>query len=377
MKKIAVIMDIKVDSGGALGMCLTKLNYIKKIYPYNIDIITTYKSTSDLLIRKYKIENHYFNKNLSLNRIKNLLYRLKLIKKSSLESYLNKFNVDKIFFISPSYLNILIKNIDYVYTVWDLSHLETKLTNLPEHDEQTIKARNRSYKEASKYAKFIILGTEENKNFFQSYYKCNVEKLITVKFLPYICSLKDENDTNINKLKVNFKNYILYPAQYWKHKNHKFLIDFFDEYSSYDEISDISMVCTGYDKGQLKELKKMIKIKNLNNRIKLLNFVSDGELKSLYNSSKAIIFPSLIGSHSFPLYEAFYFRKPVFYNQDILSKELKEFVYLIDVKSKKDLYHKMCSLLEDNQRKAKIIDKAEKKFYEIFNEKKIINKLDI
>ena len=49
LKKIAIIMDIKIDSGGALGMCLTKINYIKNIGIQNFNIITTYKSTSDFL----------------------------------------------------------------------------------------------------------------------------------------------------------------------------------------------------------------------------------------------------------------------------------------------------------------------------------------
>ena len=324
----------------------------------NIIIITTYKSTSDLLSEVYKINNFYFDKTFFFNKIKNLFFKLKLIQKSSLEAY----------------LNILIKKIDYIYTVWDLSHLEKKLANLPEHDKNTIKVRNASYKEASKNAKFIIIGTTENKYLFQSQYKCNIEKLITINFLPYICLLEDKKKIT-QKSEINFKNYFLYPAQYWEHKNHKFLIDFFDEYNSNDKISSISLVCTGHDKGQLIDLKRLIKMKNLNSRIKLLNFVSNKELRSLYNNSIAIIFPSLIGSHSFPLYEAFYFRKPVFYNQDILSQELKEFVYLIDIQSKQNLYDKICSLLEDSQKKLKIIDKAEKKFYETFNEKEIINRL--
>ena len=31
MIKIALIIDIKTNAGGGIGMCLTKLNYLKKI----------------------------------------------------------------------------------------------------------------------------------------------------------------------------------------------------------------------------------------------------------------------------------------------------------------------------------------------------------
>ena len=77
MKKIAIIVDIKIDSGGALGMCLTIINYIKKTGLQNFNIITTYKSTSDFLFKNHKINNFYFNKNFILNRIINLLFKLK------------------------------------------------------------------------------------------------------------------------------------------------------------------------------------------------------------------------------------------------------------------------------------------------------------
>ena len=122
-------------------------------------------------------------------------------------------------------------------------------------------------------------------------------------------------------------------------------------------------------------LKKLIEKKNLIEKITLLNYVSDEELAELYKNSIAVVFPSYIGSHSFPLYEAFYFRKPVLYNQDILSKEFQDLVYLINIQSKKNLYDKICLMIEDKKKKEKIINNAEKKFFEIFNEQKIVEQL--
>ena len=374
MKKIALILDTKVDSGGALGMCLTKINYIKKLSGVNLVVITTYKSTSDLLKKEYKINNFFYNKNSIINRFINFFFRLKISSISSLETCLKKLKIDKIFFITPSYLNILIKKIDYNYTVFDLSHLDKRLINLSEHDIKTRRIRDLSYEEASKYAKFIIIGTSENKDFFKKYYKCSPEKLKVIKFVPYICTLKDINN-KISSSDQLFKNFLLYPAQYWEHKNHKFLINFFNKFGTIDKLKNITLVCTGYDKGQLKYLKELVNSKNLNKKIKLLNYVSDDELKLLYKNSIGVVFPSLIGSHSFPLYEAFYFKKPIFYNEDILSKEFKELVYLIDIKSEQDLYNKISSFLDNKIKSQKIINNAEKKFYQIFNEEKIINQL--
>ncbi len=374
MKRTALILDIKPDSGGGIGMCLTIINYIEKLSLNNFTIITTYRSTSDLLSKKYNIKNYFYDKNNFFNKFINFIFKYKIVPVSSFESYLKKLKIDEIFFLSPSYLNMLIKNINYIYTVWDLSHLKENLINLPEHDIDTRRVRDRAYKEASKKAKFIIIGTAENKNFFIKNYECNSSKMKVIKFLPFICRL-NYKETNINNTEKKHKNYILYPAQYWEHKNHQFLIDFFDEYNLDDKISNISLICTGHDKGRLQYLKKLIEKKNLIEKITLLNYVSDEELAELYKNSIAVVFPSYIGSHSFPLYEAFYFRKPVLYNQDILSKEFQDLVYLINIQSKKNLYDKICLMIEDKKKKEKIINNAEKKFFEIFNEQKIVEQL--
>ena len=56
--------------------------------------------------------------------------------------------------------------------------------------------------------------------------------------MPYICILVDKNK-KIDRSEKLFQNYFLYPAQYWEHKNHKFLIDFLYEYNLDDKIKNI------------------------------------------------------------------------------------------------------------------------------------------
>ncbi|MBD1132962.1 hypothetical protein IDH16_02380 [Pelagibacterales bacterium SAG-MED45] len=47
--------------------------------------------------------------------------------------------------------------------------------------------------------------------------------------------------------------------------------------------------------------------------------------------------PSLIGYSSLPLYEAFFFKKPVFYTKDLLDVSLQKFVNQIDILQPKSL----------------------------------------
>ena len=55
MFKTALIIDVKPDAGGGIGMCLSKLNYFRKIKKENFLVVSTYKSTSLFLKKKYKI----------------------------------------------------------------------------------------------------------------------------------------------------------------------------------------------------------------------------------------------------------------------------------------------------------------------------------
>ena len=82
MIKIALIIDIKTNAGGGIGMCLTKLNYLKKIKNKNFLIITTYKSTSLLLEKKYKINNIFYNKNIRLESVHNAIEQGKTVASS-------------------------------------------------------------------------------------------------------------------------------------------------------------------------------------------------------------------------------------------------------------------------------------------------------
>jgi hypothetical protein len=47
--------------------------------------------------------------------------------------------------------------------------------------------------------------------------------------------------------------------------------------------------------------------------------------------------PSLIGYSSLPLYESFFFEKPVFYTKDLLDTSLKKFVTEIDLSDPESL----------------------------------------
>ena len=229
MFKTALIIDVKPDAGGGIGMCLSKLNYFRKIQKENFLVVSTYKSTSLFLKKNIKSIMFFIIKSGPVNKIINFYSKKIRFFYSSFEKFLEENKVNKIFFLSPSYLNLLIQKINYIYTVWDLSHLEKNLDKLPEHSREVKNIRDKCYQLAANNASYIIIGTKENKSKFIKRYNCKNKKLKILKFKPFICNKNKIKISEINHLYRNQKNFFLYPAQYWSHKNHEFLIDFFEK----------------------------------------------------------------------------------------------------------------------------------------------------
>lgn len=153
-------------------------------------------------------------------------------------------------------------------------------------------------------------------------YEIDDKKLIHQPIPPYITSKKlNENysskDSMINK--IIKKKYFFYPAQYWKHKNHEYIVKSVGSINK-KEI-DFKIIFSGHDKGYQNHLVSLTKDLGLEKYFTFLNYINDDDLIYLYKNCFALIVPSLVGTHTFPLYEGFFFKKPLIYNSKNLDKK--------------------------------------------------------
>ena len=72
-------------------------------------------------------------------------------------------------------------------------------------------------------------------------------------------------------------------------------------------------VFCGFDKGNLKYIKKLIEDRKLQNYFKIFNYLSDLELISLYLKCFAVLMPTYVGHSVIPMYEAFILQKKYFF----------------------------------------------------------------
>ena len=103
--------------------------------------------------------------------------------------------------------------------------------------------------------------------------------------------------------------YLLYPAQFWAHKNHAAVLDALVELRARGET--MSFVFVGSDKGQLEHVRTQVRERGLEEAVDILGYVEEDELVALYQHAHALVYLSRFGPENLPPLEAFALGCPV------------------------------------------------------------------
>ena len=105
--------------------------------------------------------------------------------------------------------------------------------------------------------------------------------------------------------------YLVYPANFWKHKNHELLLTAFGMYCAAQPGSDLKLVLTGAPGARAEELRQASVIMGLGERVVFAGHLSDSDFAGLLKGCLALIFPSLYEGFGMPVLEAMAMGKPV------------------------------------------------------------------
>ena len=95
-----------------------------------------------------------------------------------------------------------------------------------------------------------------------------------------------------NKYKID-GDYIYYPAQFWSHKNHVYILDALAILKKQD--IKISVIFSGSDKGNLQYVLNYAKNIGIEELVKYIGFAPNEEIYHLYKQSFALVMPSYFG----------------------------------------------------------------------------------
>ncbi len=105
--------------------------------------------------------------------------------------------------------------------------------------------------------------------------------------------------------------YLLYPANFWQHKNHEALLTAFSVYLSSQPESDLKLVLSGAPGQRMDALSQMARQMGLAEKVIFPGFVLPQKLSALLQGCLALIFPSLYEGFGLPVLEAMAFDKAV------------------------------------------------------------------
>jgi len=391
---IAVFIGSSLEAGGGFQYEFMVLNILKKYFKDNQIINIQHYSNNVNVLKDYKdldlniniIKENIFQK---IHRIglSNLLY-FKVFEKlnikfSKIERRLEDDNIDLIYFLYPSSLSLSIINIPYIFTLWDLGHLQNM--EFPEVSQnKTFELRENLYSKSLKKAYKITVDSMFSKNFTVSKYNLEKNHVAVLKFLPNIRVIDEINYIDIKK-KYNLRHeYIFYPAQFWAHKNHMYILKAIKILRDENKV-DIDVIFSGSNKGNLDYILQSSKKMGVEDLIHYIGFAPNEEIPYLYKQSLSLVMPTYLGPTNIPPLEAFAYETPVCYSDTPFFREqVGDAVFFIDLKNPNCLVENILIIKSDkNIVKDKIIKGKEilenwnaKDFYtklvEIFNEYKYI-----
>jgi glycosyltransferase involved in cell wall biosynthesis len=194
----------------------------------------------------------------------------------------------------------------YFTTVWDLEH--RKQPYFPEVSTvgATWEQRERIFHKLLPRAARVITGTQAGKNEIVFYYRVRPENVRVVRFPVSYEFLEAANGNRpVALAKYGIRNpFVIYPAQFWAHKNHVNLMIALQQLNEGSE-NPLELVLTGTDKGNLSHVRDVIGELGLSARVHMLGFIPQDDLAGLYREALAMVFPSFFGPDNLPPLEAF------------------------------------------------------------------------
>ena len=257
--------------------------------------------------RILKLTNFFFFKYSILNKLNNFLGFNKI------EKYLKENNVSMVWPISSEMRYPF--NLPYIFTVWDVQ--QKTIPQYPEVGSFFTKTyRDQIFKSNFNRAKYILFGNKSSYKIASKFYKFTKSKIFFNCHPTPSWALTEKsfkNNSFFKKKKI--KNYFIYPANFWMHKNHLNLLKGFSIFQiSKKKKYQLILVGDVKDKKLYHQIKTFIKKNNNLKNVKILGHVSREQLLSLYDNCIGLIYLSVSGPENLPPLEALARGKPVLYS---------------------------------------------------------------
>ncbi len=179
---------------------------------------------------------------------------------------------------------------------------------------ESLRERDRHFQDTCRLADVIVCVSENLKQDVLKHTGLNPGRVMAV---PNRLSKRLGDPSLVNGIPLLEKwgleknHYLLYPANFWPHKNHKMLLTAFGIFLAHHPDSRLKLACPGDPDTGMAPLWDAVKLMGLEKRIIFPGYASDSVMATLYKHCRALIYPSLYEGFGMPILEAQAFGKPV------------------------------------------------------------------
>tara|TARA_B110000259_G_scaffold79434_1_gene93040 strand:+ start:9617 stop:10804 length:1188 start_codon:yes stop_codon:yes gene_type:complete len=364
---IGVVFEAELNDGGGFQTQISSLIQLNKQDKFFIKAFVFSKENKNSLellnIESVLIKNSFFERYFRFLNKQEWFYKIsrKFKLKTFFERELDTHNIDLVYFLSPSSLSLDLTTHNYIFTIWDLCHRDNP--EFPEVNHfRNFENREDLYFKASKKAIAVLTDSELGRQNSIRRYGLDKNRVFSASFGPSVNVISG----NFIDIKIKYKivgDYIYYPAQFWAHKNHIYIIDAIKVLKEKGIL--LNAIFSGSNKGNLDYVLNYAKKSGVEDLIKYIGFAPNEDIYYLYKQSLGLVMPTYFGPTNIPPLEAFSIGTPVFYsNLEGLKDQVGDAAILCDLNNPSNLAEELI-LIKDKERRKIMIDKGYKRLKEL------------
>ncbi len=282
---------------------------------------------------------------------------LQSYKNKIIDHYIKKDNIHLFWFLSLSYVPV---KVPFIFTVWDLQHrLQPYFPEVSISGWQW-ESREETYRTILPRASYVITGNEAGASEISLFYSIPRERIVILPHpTPDFALTADKtNSSHLSENQIYKNKYILYPAQFWPHKNHISILLALDLLKSKYSLN-LKVIFTGSDKGNRSYIQSEAEKMLLTGNVTFMDFVKREELITLYKNALALVYPSFFGPENLPPLEAMALGCPVIASRvSGADEQFGDAAILFDPKNPKELADRIRSLVNDSKLRKRMITKG-------------------
>lgn len=371
--RLAVFFDQKISVGGGFQQALNAVLLLRKLPPELCKpiLVTTVKENIPILensgfdcvyfpLRFGRALVLWLRSRIESGALLTLLHRS--VGMNYLDRFFFRYGIDLIYFTSPTILASFTERVNYIATIWDLCHRDE--LEFPEvRRDREFERRETMFRSTLPKAVAILADSELGRSNIVRIYGIDPDRVVVMPFSPAIATRKSDREIEGGFIDVKAKyriegDYVYYPAQFWPHKNHIYLLKGLAELERQHDLR-IGAVFSGTDMGNMDFVRNASEDLGLGDRVRFIGFVPNEEVTFLYKQSLALVMPTYFGPTNLPPLEAFTLGVPVLCS-DLpgLREQVGDAALLMDLADPASMSRHLLSLVRQPELRISLIKKG-------------------